>query len=140
MPASREPAKPERKSRRQDTMPGGMLWIVVLLLLGVVLLITFFPTGTTLDYSEFVKLVADKKVAKVTFSESANSLTAEFDKTVEDALPDDLRGKIRNHRAEVILWKGDVDSGELSKLLQTHGVPRKTERHFTSWLGPLSVF
>jgi len=140
MPASPEPAKSERKSRRQDTMPGGMLWIVVLLLLGVVLLITFFPSGTTVDYSEFVKLVAEKKVAKVTLSEGANSLTAEFEKSVEDTLPEEIRNKIRNHRAEVILWKGDVDSGELSKLLQTHGVSRKTERHYSSWLGPLSVF
>ena len=39
MPSPREQQpKPERKSRRQDSMPGGWLWIVVMLLLVVVVL------------------------------------------------------------------------------------------------------
>src|SRR5262249_48226008 len=54
-------------------------------------------------------------------------------------LPKELRDKIRNHRAEVVLWKGDVDSGELSKLLDAYNIPRKTERQVTAWLGTLSI-
>jgi cell division protease FtsH len=140
MPSPREQPRPDRKSRRQDTMPGGWLWVVVLLLLAVVLYITFgLPPASSIDYSDFVKLVMEKKVLKVTFSEGSTSLTAEFDPKEEESLPKEMREKIRNHRAEVVLWKGDIDSGELSKLLQANNVPRKTERQVTAWLGTLSI-
>jgi len=140
MPSPREQPKPERKSRRQDTMPGGWLWVVVLLLLAVVLYVTFgLPPASSIDYSDFVKLVMDKKVLKVTFSEGSTSLTAEFDPKEEETLPKEIRDKIRNHRADVVLWKGDIDSGELSKLLQAYNVPRKTERQVSAWLGTFSI-
>src|SRR5215510_4883278 len=124
MPSPRDPLKTDRKSRRQDTMPGGWLWIVVLLLLTGVLYITFgLPSTSSLDYSDFIKLVKERKVAKVTFSEGASSKVAEFD--------DSLKKQIRNNRAEVVLWKGDVDSGVLSKMLEDNNIPRKTERSFS---------
>jgi cell division protease FtsH len=144
MPSPREQPKPERKSRRQDTMPGGWLWVVVLLLLAVVLYVTFgLPPASSIDYSDFVKLVTAEKenkvITKVTFSEGSTSLTAEFDPNKEETLPKEIRDKIRNHRAEVVLWKGDIDSGELSKLLQTNNIPRKTERQVSAWLGTFSI-
>ncbi len=139
MPSPREQPKPERKSRRQDSMPGGWLWVVVMLLLFVVLYITFMPSAGALDYSEFIKLVVEKKILKVTFSDSAASLVAEFDPKVEETFDKEIKDKIKSHRAEVVLWKGDVDSGELSKLLQANGIPRKTERSFASLIGPISV-
>src|SRR6516225_9765762 len=143
MPSPREQPRPDRKSRRQDTMPGGWLWVVVLLLLGVVLFITFgFQSASSIDYSDFIKLVEDDKnqpVAKVIFSEGSTSLTAEFDPSKEDKLPKEIKDKIRNHRVEVVLWKGDVDSGELSKLLQAKHISRKTERQVSVWLGTLSI-
>jgi cell division protease FtsH len=124
-------------------MPGGWLWVVVLLLLGVVLFITFgFQSASSIDYSDFIKLVEDDKnqpVAKVIFSEGSTSLTAEFDPSKEDKLPKEIKDKIRNHRVEVVLWKGDVDSGELSKLLQAKHISRKTERQVSVWLGTLSI-
>jgi cell division protease FtsH len=140
MPSPREPLKPERRSRRQDTMPGSWLWVVILLLLLGTIYITFgLPSTSSIDYSDFVQLVKDKKVAKVTFSEGASSLIAEFEPTKVAELDEALKKQIRNNRAEVILWKGDVDSGEVSKMLEAHGVPRKTERSFSSWLGTISV-
>src|SRR5205823_14249627 len=140
MPAPREQPKPDRKSRRQDTMPGGWLWVVVLLLLGVVLYITFgMQAASSIDYSDFVNLVNEKKVARVTFSEGESSLTAEFDPEVVKTLDEKIGKQIRNNKANVILWKGDVDSGELSKLLQAKEIPRKTERQVTVWLGTLSI-
>src|SRR5205809_241561 len=57
MPSPREQPKPERKRRRQDSMPGAWLWTVVMLLLRVVLYITLLPSVGSLDYSEFVKPV-----------------------------------------------------------------------------------
>ena len=92
MPSPREQPRPDRKSRRQDTMPGGWLWVVVLLLLAVVLYITFgLPPASSIDYSDFVKLVKEKKaLTKVTFSEGSTSLTAEFDPKEEETLPKEI--------------------------------------------------
>jgi cell division protease FtsH len=128
MPPPSEKPNPSRKSRRQETMPGGWLWMVVLLLLAVVLIITFgMPSYTAIDYSDFKKLVEDKKVAKVTFSEGSSSLIAEL-KDV-DKLSEDLKKQIRNNtRVEVMLWNGDVNGGSISKLLDQYEVPRKTDR------------
>ena len=142
MPPPSEKPNPTRKSRRQETMPGGWLWMVVLLLLAVVLIITFgMPNYTSIDYSDFKKLLKDDNVAKVTFSEGSSSLIAEL-KDV-NKLPEDLKKQIRNNtRVEVMLWSGDVTSGAVSKLLDQYEVPRKTDRQFGSWLGPIftSVF
>ena len=64
MPSPREQPGP-RSRRRQDTMPGGWLWIVVLLLLAVVLWITVGGSTTgTLEYSDFLKLVNNQKLSK----------------------------------------------------------------------------
>jgi cell division protease FtsH len=144
MPPPREQLKPDRKSRSKETMPGGWLWVVVLLLLGVVLYITFLPGTTSVDYSDFVKLVKENKekkvVTKVTFSEGANTLVAEFDPDKEKSLDANLQKQIRNHKVEVMLWRGDVDSGELSKLLDANDIPRKTERAIAAWFGPVLSF
>ena len=56
-----------------------------------------------------------------------------------EGFDESIKKQIRNNRAEVILWKGDVDSGELSKLLDDKEIPRKTERGFATWIGPISV-
>src|SRR5262249_46098738 len=139
MPSPRDQSKPERRARRQDTMPGGWLWIVVLLLLGAVIYITFgFPSTSSLDYSDFVKLVKDHKVARVILSEGSYSLIAEFDEKKVQDFDESIRKQIRNNRAEVVLRKGDVASGELSRMLDAAGVPRKTERSLSTWIGPIS--
>src|SRR3954447_7931835 len=113
MPPSREQPNPNRNRKRQDTMPGGWLWVVIMLLVGVVLYITFGMSGFgTIDYSDFEKLVAQDKVAKVTFKEGSSSLIADIKDP--DQLDETLRKQIRGGRVEVYLWKGDVDSGEVS--------------------------
>jgi cell division protease FtsH len=112
-------------------MPGGWLWIVVLLLLAVVLMITVGGTGTsTIDYSDFLKLVKDSKIVKVTFREGVHTLTAEVDPgaKVEDLqISDAARQQLtRSRKVEVQYWEGDM--GELSKLLDAKNVPgRKTD-------------
>src|SRR5882757_308469 len=94
MPSPSEKPSPSRRGRRQDTMPGGWLWVVVLLLLGIVLFITFgWPNYPSIDFSDFKRLIEDKKVAKVTFSEGSNRLVAEL-KDVEN-IPEDLKNQIR---------------------------------------------
>src|SRR6266852_2613880 len=134
MPPPSEKPSPSRRGRRQDTMPGGWLWMVVLLLLTIVLLITFgFPNYPSIDYSDFRTLLEEKRVAKVILAESGTTLTAEL-KDTENLKDDNLKKLIRNNtRIEVMLWTGDVTSGEVSKLLDKYKeVPRKTERSFFS--------
>jgi cell division protease FtsH len=140
MPPPREQPNPNRSRRRQDTMPGGWLWVVVLLLLGVVLYITFGVSGlNTIDYSDFEALVAKGHIAKVIFKEGSNSLIAEIAKK-EDVQPDLLKQQVRHGRVQVFLWKGDVESGEVSRLLKSKDIPRKTEQELTAWLGPVFSF
>ena len=141
MAPPRDQPNPNRKSRRQETMPGGLLWIVAMVLLLVVLYITFgIQNYGTIEYSDFEKLVQDKKVLKVTLQESSNSLVAEFDPEKAKALDETIKKQIKNNRVEVLLWKGDVTSGTVSKLLRDNNVPRKTERDISSWVGTIATF
>jgi cell division protease FtsH len=49
-----------------------------------------------------------------------------------------LKKQLRNNtRFEVMLWKGDIDTGKVSQLLDDNGIPRKTDRQLGSWLGPV---
>ncbi len=123
-------------------MPGTWLWVVVVLLLGVVLYITFgIPSTGTIDYSDFQTLVKEDKIEKVVLREGSNTLVAEIKEKHKDNLPDNIKSQLKNTmRVEVLLWKGDVDSGEISKLLEKHSVPRKTEREVTAWIGPIFTF
>ena len=132
------PRDQQNRRRRQESMPGGWLWVVVVLLLGVVLYITFgIPSTGTIDYSDFQTLVKEKKVAKVALREGSYSLVAEVKETEVDKLPEAIKKQVRNNRVEVLLWKGDVDSGEVSRLLEKNEIPRKTEREMTAWIGPI---
>jgi cell division protease FtsH len=129
MPSPREQPNP-RSRRRQDTMPGGWLWVVVLLLLAVVLWITVGGQNTgTLEFSDFQKLVKIGKVAKVTFHEGSHNLTAELgDAKVEDLpISDEAKKQLsRSRKFDVQYWEGDMR--ELSKLLDAQNVTRKTDR------------
>lgn len=139
MPSQRDQPNPPRGRRRQDTMPGGWLWVIVLLLLGVVLYITFnFSSVSTIDYSDFEQLVKEKKVAKVTFRDGSNTLLAELHEGAE--LPESIKKQVKNNRVEVLLWKGQIDSGEVSKLLKDNDISRRTEREVTAWIGPIFSF
>jgi cell division protease FtsH len=128
MPSPREQPTP-RGRRRQDTMPGGWLWVVVLLLLAIVLWITVGNSSTgMLEYSQFLALVKAGKIAKVTFQGDSHKFTAELVDAakVEDLpLTDDGKAQLkRSRKFEVIYFEGDPP--ELAKLLDSHNVPRRT--------------
>jgi cell division protease FtsH len=135
MPSPREPQNPKGNRRRTEGMPGGWLWIVILLLAGVVLYISVGLNSNPIDYSDFKELVKAKKVAKVTLTEGSNTMTVEF--KPNEPLPEAIQKQVRAGRVEVLLWKGDVDSGEVSKFLDKNEVPRKTQREITAWLAPI---
>ena len=139
MPSPREQQNPNRSRRRTEGMPGGWLWIVILLLGVVVVYIAVGFNGYgTIDYSDFKKLVDEKHVAKVTLRDASNRMVVEIKD--KDKLPDTIKKQVRSDRVEVLLWKGDIDSGEVSKFLDKHEIPRKTEPDMTSWIGPVFTF
>jgi cell division protease FtsH len=135
MPSPREQQNPKGNRRRTEGMPGGWLWIVILLLAGVVLYISVGLNSNPIDYSDFKELVKADKVAKVTLTEGTNTMTVEF--KANAALPDAIQKQVRGGRVEVMLWKGDVDSGELSRFLDANHVPRKTQPSMTAWIAPI---
>ena len=59
MPSPREQQNPKGSRRRTEGMPGGWLWIVILLLAGVVLYISVGLPSNPISYSEFKELVKD---------------------------------------------------------------------------------
>jgi cell division protease FtsH len=139
MPSPREQPNQNRSRRRQETTPGNWLWFVVLLLVAVVLYITFGMSGfSTIDYSDFEKLVKTGHIGKVTFKEGANSLIAEVKK--RDEIDESLRKQIRGDRIEVLLWKGDIDNGRVTELLRAQDIPYKTERELTALVGQVFMF
>ncbi len=142
MPSPREQPTPPRPRRRQDTMPGGWLWVIVLLLLAGVLYFTFgSPAYQTVDYSLFTGLVKKDMVTKVTFKQGTDTLLAELDKEKIDKLAEKdqtLHRLLRYGRVEVQYWVGDMHSGELSRLLAN--VPHRTEPSVTAWIGPAFMF
>jgi cell division protease FtsH len=125
-------------------MPGGWLWIVVLLLLAGVMWITVGSGASgTLDFSDFQQLLKDRKVAKVTFREGTHTLSAELDKAanIEDLrISDDAKKILKRSggRFEVQYWEGDQQ--ELSKLLDHSGAQRKTEPATWAVLGTWMMF
>src|SRR5438105_15852753 len=98
MPSPREQPPQNRQRRRQDTMPGGWLWIVILCLIAGVMYFTLgFNSAGVIDYSEFMRLAKDKAFAKVIIRGNTR-LVGEFNKGEVEKLPDNLRKQVRNNR------------------------------------------
>jgi cell division protease FtsH len=141
MPPPRENPNPNRPRRRQDPMPGGWLWVVVLLGLGGIMYVTISPQSAgTLDFSDFEKLVKDKKIAKVIFREGNNSLVAEAKEDKLPDLPENIRKQFKGRGADVTYPAMVNNTDALLKLLNDNGVNVKTEREAGAWLGPLFMF
>jgi cell division protease FtsH len=125
-------------------MPGGWLWIVVLLLLAGVMWITVGSGASgTLDFSDFQELLKQKKVSKVVFREGTHTLSAELDKAanIDDLrVSDDAKRILKRSggRFEVQYWEGDQQ--ELSKLLDLSNAQRKTEPATWAVLGTWMMF
>src|SRR6201999_4231553 len=100
MPSPREQQNPNRSRRRTEGMPGGWLWMVILLLMAVVLYITFgFTSYGSIPYSDFRKLVIDRNVAKVTLREGSNTMLVEV--VDKEKLPEAIKKQVRGDRVEV---------------------------------------
>ncbi len=141
MASSRDPQTSPRRPRRQDPMPGGWMWVMVLILLAVAMIVILGkPTYTNVEYTEFVKLVLDKKVDHVAFRNGANSLVAQLKKDAIKPLEDTLKKTITGEKIEVQYWEGQKFSGNLDKLLQDNNVPVRADQITGEWIGPTIMF
>lgn len=138
MPSPREqPNLPNRNRRRPEVMPGGWMWLVLLLLLFGVLFFTIgYPSPGNIDYTAFVKLVKDGKIARVIFRGN-DRLLAEFKEGVLDTLDPAIRKQVRFNKVETAILEADQRSGHVTRILQEAGVPYRREDEPGSWIGPL---
>src|SRR6266446_4136040 len=93
MPSPREqPPSPANRRRRQEVMPGGWLWLLILaMLVGVLWFTMSINNASQIPYSEFLKLVEEHQFATVDIV--GNSLiTGELKESPEKLkLPSDLK-------------------------------------------------
>jgi cell division protease FtsH len=139
MPSPREQPNPNRHRRRQDTMPGGWLWIVILFLIAGVMYFTLgFNSAGVIDYSEFMKLAKDK-FAKVVIRGNTR-MVGEFKPGELDKVPDNIRKQVRYNKIETNIPASEIQSGNVTKQLTEFAVPFRTEEETGAWIGPLFMF
>ena len=121
-------------------MPGGWLWVVVLLVLAVIMIMTFStPNYGTIDYSDFLQLIKQDKVTKVTFREGTNSLVAEIDPEKEATIKEEVSKQIRYHKVEVQV--PDTMKGPLADTLAANQkITIGNQREAWGMVGPLFMF
>ncbi len=137
MPSPREQPNFNRNRRRPEVMPGGWMWLVLLLLLFGVLFYTLgFPSPGIIDYTDFEKLVREGKIARVVFKGN-DRLLAEFKEGVIDTLDPGIRKKVRFNKVETAITDSDRQTGEVTRILKEGKVPYAREDEPGSWVGPL---
>src|SRR6266446_2015361 len=112
-PREQQPNAGNRKDRRrQEPMPGGWLWIVILLLLAGVMWMTLGYSGDNIvNYSDFLNLAKDQKFKLVIFK-GTNRLIGEINEAdaTEAKLGKDIFKKVRNGRVEAYIPESDIKS------------------------------
>jgi cell division protease FtsH len=117
-------------------MPGGWLWLLILLLLVGVLYFTMgFGTAGQVDYSEFMKLVEDHQVNKVVLL-GANRVVGELKEGAK--VPEEVAKKLRgaNNKIAANVPESEVRSGNVSERLNKAGVRYSAEEEHGAWIGP----
>src|SRR5579862_5451926 len=116
MPSPREQPPPNRNRRRQETMPGGWLWVAILILLCTVMYFTLgMNSAGTIDYSEFMNLAKDK-FSKVIIRGNTRMI-GEFKKGEDENLPPDISKQVRYHKVETNIPASEVQSGNVTNRL-----------------------
>jgi cell division protease FtsH len=123
-------------------MPGGWLWLLILVLLVGVLWFTMgFGSPGQIQYSDFMKLAENHYLSSVTYINSSNRMIAELDEDKfkdESKLPDwvkDLRKQIRGPRVSTNVADSDERSGDVTRDLKKAGVKYSAEPANGAWLG-----
>ncbi len=120
-PQREQQTPPGNRRRRPEVMPGGWLW---LLLLMIVVLFLYFGVGnfvgsSTVDYSDFMKLVEEGHFERVTLS--ADRIHGELNKAPDEIPKEDIskrgREELRNKRVTALVPESEVQSGNVSREL-----------------------
>lgn len=135
-PPPREPGSP-RQRRRPETMPGGWLWIVVLLIFIAILVMTFgLSAGNIVTYGQFLDLANNDKFERIIIR-GDTKLIGKLKKDVE--LPDDVKQKSRGGVLEANIPA--PESKEVFKHFNENArrIIDSAEEPL-SWLGPFFLF
>jgi cell division protease FtsH len=137
MPPPREPSPPNKGRRRQETMPGGWLWLVILLVLAVFLYFTLgFPGAGLIDYSDFMKLAKEGKFSKVVIIGDDRAI-GHLTEKAEETLPEKIKSQVKSHRLATYVVGGQQGIRDMSKDLQKDGVLYGQEKEPGTWIGPV---
>ncbi len=121
-------------------MPGGWLWVMILVLLGGIMYFTLgFSSAGQIDYSVFLKLAEEQKFARVVIR--GTRIVGEFKTGEADKLADDnIKKHIRYNKIETNITAAEQQSGNLTRQLNEYRVNYRFEDEAGAWLGPLFMF
>src|SRR5262249_53516241 len=146
MPPPREPVNPQGRRRRQESMPGGWLWLVILVLLFLILYFTLLnPSVANIDYTDFLRLAEQGKFERVVLRGTAKAVGELKEKEIP-SLDESIRNQIRGgNKVETSI--SDKTIAELhKKLTEISEQQRKAgkeplkireEQEPGGWVGPL---
>src|SRR5262245_52456840 len=144
MPPPREPYNPQNRGRRrQESMPGGWLWLIILLLAFFVLYFTFAHTGGgNIDYTVFLSLAEQGKFKRVIL-QGENRAIGILNESQVNSLPDEVAKNVRNDRVETKVPNAGEMTKKLTELVEKQQREGKTPFTFAKedepggWVGPL---
>jgi cell division protease FtsH len=137
MSSPRDNGPPQRTRRRPEPMPGGWLWVIVLLLFGGVLYVLLNNTAAgSIGYSEFLDLAEKGKFSSVVLRGS-NQVIGEFKEGAADDLPDKIKKHVRYNRVETNIHPEQI--AQFSTLMKDK-VPLRNEQEAGAWIGPFFMF
>ncbi len=133
MPSPKESGPQNRPRRRTEPMPGGWLWVIVLLLFGGVMWVLLGLTSPgTISLSDFIELAQNDKFAKVTIRGSSR-IVGDFKDEEAKNLPENLKKYERYNRVEANIHTEMIR--DLREQLKGHTVIR-VEEESGAWVGP----
>ncbi len=138
MPAPRESGPQNRPRRRPEPMPGGWLWIIVLLLFGGIMWVLLGVSSTgTVPYNDFVELAKNGKFSTVILRGSSRVI-GEFKDDEAKNLPERLKKYERGNRVETNVHAEQIR--DLTATLLAAQVQLRNEEEAGAWIGPFFLF
>lgn len=137
MPPPRE--HPSRNRRRPETMPGGWLWLVILLIVAGFLWVTLNQSSAgIIDYSQFMKIAKDGHFSRVVIV-GKNRAVGELNKKAEEKLDEEMKKKVKAGRLQTNIPGGDPTVAKMIADLDDAHVQYRQEEEPGTWIGPLMM-
>jgi cell division protease FtsH len=126
-------------------MPGGWLWLVILLVLAGFLYFTLgMPSAGVIDYSDFMRAAKDGLFTKVVIIGEKRAI-GELKDNYEDLLQKDpqlkhITRQIKGNRVATAIGGGNQGVNALRDDLAKEKVPVRFDEEQGAWVGPLLLF